>query len=92
MDLGCEEPQEKGIILFMSKPSPHKFKEFIIYRDESILNEVYSKWSRVREAIEFNDTSMLEYPCHEVNSKGHVECPANKVCILGKPLIKSLPI
>ena len=89
MDLGCEEPQEKGILLFMSKPSPHRFKEFIIYRDESILNTVYSKWNRVLEAIQFDDTSMLEYPCHDFNSKSHLECPARNVCKLGPPTKKS---
>jgi len=83
MDIGCEEPQEKGIMLFMGKPSPHKFKEFIIYRDETILNDIYSKWSRVLEAIAFEDPTMLEFPCHEPNSKSHLECPAQNICKLG---------
>jgi hypothetical protein len=85
MDAGCEEPQEKGLMLYLSKSHPHRFKEFTIYRDEKVLNEVYSKWNRVLEAIEFNDTSMLQYPCHEYDSKSHQECPARMVCRLGPP-------
>lgn len=85
MDVGCEEPQEEGILLYLEKSNPHRFKEFIIRRDEKVLEAVYSKWDRVREAIEFSDPSMLEFPCHEFNSKAHVECPARNVCVLGPP-------
>lgn len=85
MDAGCGEPQEKGIMLFLSKTYPHKFREFVIYRDEEALNEVYSKWDRVWEAIGTNNPDMLEFPCHEVDSKQHQWCIASKMCKLGPP-------
>lgn len=85
MDIGCEEPQEEGLMLYIEKNHPHRFKEFLIRRDETILNDIYGKWNRVLEAIEFDDPSMLQFPCHEVNSKAHQECPARNICLLGPP-------
>lgn len=85
MDLGDDEPKEEGIMLFLQKTAPHRFKEFRIQRDEIMLQGIYRKWQRVLEAIEFNDPSMLEYPCHEVDSRAHQECPARFVCRLGAP-------
>lgn len=60
MDAAFETPQQTGILLFLEKSAPHRFKEFLIERDERILDEVYSKWNTVLEALEFNDPSMLE--------------------------------
>lgn len=85
MDVGCGEVQEEGIILYLEKNHPHRFREFLVRRDEKILNDIYGKWNRVLEAIEFDDPSMLEFPCHAVNSKAHQECPARNVCLLGPP-------
>lgn len=87
MDIGCEEPQEEGMFLFLSKVTPHKFREFIIKRDERLLEEVYSKWNRVLEAIAFDDPSSLAFPCHTFNSKSHVQCPARHICPLGEPTV-----
>lgn len=85
MDAGYDEPQERGIMLFLSKSSPHRFREFVIERDEVILKQVYDKWSRVMEAVALNDTSMLEWPCHDFNGAAHHECPAREICQLGRP-------
>lgn len=60
MDAAFDEPQEKAILLFLEKSAPHRFREFIVERDEAVLNEVYTKWNNVLEAIEFNDPSMLD--------------------------------
>ena len=89
MDVGCEEPQEKGIMLYLAKTYPHKFREFIVYRDEKILNEVYNKFDRVWEAIGTDNPDMLEFPCHEIDSREHQWCIANRVCKLGPPSISS---
>lgn len=85
MDLGDDEPQEEGLMLFLEKSTPHRFHEIMIYRDEQLLDQIYRRWERVLEAIEFNDPSMLEYPCHVVDSKAHKECPARFICRLGPP-------
>lgn len=85
MDLGCETPQDEGILLYIAKGSPHSFREFAIKRSEIILSEVYGKWRNVLEAIDLNDPGMLQYPCHVINSKEHFKCAARDVCILGKP-------
>lgn len=66
MDAAFEKPQEKAILLFLEKTAPHRFKEFIVERDESVLDEVYTKWNNVLEALEFNDPSMLDC-CKKAN-------------------------
>jgi hypothetical protein len=91
MDLGDDEPQEQGLMLFLEKSVPHRFHEVLIQRDENMLNQIYSRWARVLEAIEFNDPSMLEYPCHEVDGRAHKECPARFICRLGAPTGEKRP-
>lgn len=85
MDLGDDEPQEEGLMLFLEKSNPHRFREFRIQRDEEMLGTIYRRWDSVLEAIEFDDPSMLPYPCHEVDSKAHKACPARFICRLGPP-------
>ena len=92
MDLGDDEPQEEGLILFLEKSSPHRFREVLIKRDEILLQSIYRKWDRVLEAIEFDDPSMLDYPCHEVDSRVHKECPARFICRLGAPTGEKKPV
>lgn len=91
MDLGDDEPQEEGLMLFLEKATPHRFHEVLVKRDEDMLHRIYRKWDRVQEAIEFNDPSMLEYPCHEVDSRGHRECSARFICRLGMPTGEQRP-
>ena len=91
MDVGDDEPQEEGLMLFLEKSSPHRFREFLIRRDEEMLGAIYGRWASVLEAIEFDDPSMLPYPCHEVDSKAHRECPARFVCRLGPPTGEKRP-
>lgn len=85
MDLGDDEPQEEGLMLFLEKSSPHRFREFTIHRDEEMLKDIYKRWARVLEAIDFSKPDMLTYPCHVVDSKAHKECSARFVCRLGPP-------
>jgi len=92
MDLGCEEPQEQGLLLFLQKQHPHKFREILIQRDEKMLNDIYAKWNRVLEAIEFDDPSMLTYPCHERDTQSHRECPARFICRMGPPTGERYPV
>jgi hypothetical protein len=86
MDLGCEEPRDYGILLYVEKPYPHRFQEFIVRRDEQILEAIYRKWAAVREAIETSDPSrLLNCPGCEPNNKVHAACPARFVCRIGPP-------
>lgn len=84
MDLGCEEPQERGILLYVEKSQPHRLLEFVIQRDETMLKEIYTKWALVREAIELGDQSLLRECCVR-NTKDHWGCPARHVCRIGSP-------
>lgn len=88
MDVGCGEPQEQGLLLILEKQSPHRFREILVKRDEILLSQIYRRWNHVLEAVEFGDPSMLQFPCHEFNSKAHVDCPARMVCPLGRPTVK----
>lgn len=92
MDAAFDEPREEGLFLFLEKVAPHRFKEFYVKRDEAMVNAIYRKWNRVLEAIEFNSPNMLEYPCHEFDSKQHRECPARFVCRLGLPTGERFPV
>jgi hypothetical protein len=42
---------DKMLILAVNKDSPHDFREFIIQRDESLLQDVYDRWIYVAEHI-----------------------------------------
>ena len=88
MDLAPGGPFEEGIILYFTKQAPHKLREFHLRRDEDVLNEVYDKWSRVREAIEFDDPSMLKDCCNR-NTKEHRLCPARFICRIGPPVLET---
>lgn len=81
MDLGYgDEPAESGIIFYVEKQSPHRTAEFIVHRDEAILNEIYAKWERVLEAIAFNDPDSLRLCCMGPTSKDFRSCRARFVC------------
>lgn len=88
MDAGCTEaygePQEQGILFYMSRSAPHRMTEFLIRRDEDLLNTIYSKWAKVREAIAADDPSELR-DCCMPNSATHKGCPARDICRIGAP-------
>lgn len=81
MDLGCEEPQELGLILYICKSYPHHMREFQVYRDEEVLSTIYEKWDRVWDAVE-NDRDDSEFrPCCNGPGTPLFEgCPAKAVC------------
>lgn len=81
MDIGDKEPRERGLILYVEKAHPHRMKEFVIRRDEKMLNEIYGKWSRVLEAIEFNNVEMLQGCCMKPKT-----CAAAHLCPIGGPM------
>lgn len=86
MDLGCETPQDYGLIVYMQKQHPHALREFRVERDEAMLESIYRKWQMVLEAIEFRDPSaLLNCDGCVVNNKVHLKCPARQVCRIGPP-------
>jgi len=50
---------DKMLILGVCKDSPHDFREWIVPRDESTLNEIYDRWCYVSECIA-KETSPIE--------------------------------
>jgi len=87
MDLGCEEPQERGVLLYMEKQAPHRLAEFVIERDEELLKGIYDKWAIVREAIAADTDEGLRECCVR-NTKDHRECPARHICRIGSPEVR----
>lgn len=81
MDVGCVEPQQEvGVLLYMSKQYPHRFHEFVVKRDDAVLSDIYSRWSRVLEAVEFDDPSELKECCQFNSLKMYQRCPVRTIC------------
>lgn len=53
---------ESAIIIGIQKDTPHEFKEFIFHRDDSILDDVYKKWTNVSNAVR-NETPVVCGKC-----------------------------
>lgn len=85
LDMGCGEPADYGIVLYIEKAYPHRLKEFVVKRDPVVLDEIYSKWKRVREAVALKDPSLIQRNCCNAGSKAHFECPARFICRIGSP-------
>lgn len=43
---------ESAIIVGIQKDTPHEFKEFVFHRDDSLLEPIYDKWTKVKEALD----------------------------------------
>lgn len=84
MDLAYDEPQERGILFYIEKPSPHRVYEHVVERDEDLLEEIYERWYRVREALEKDSPAGLRQCCMP-HTDDHRACPARNVCLIGPP-------
>ncbi len=62
---------ERAIIVGVQKGTPHNFKEFVIPRNETVLEDVYKKWDLVSDAI-----SSKTIP--------HCDCDDEKFCAARK--------
>jgi hypothetical protein len=40
-----------AIVLYMSKDTPHAFKERHVHRDRDFVNEIYDRWTHVSECV-----------------------------------------
>jgi hypothetical protein len=70
---------EMGILLLVEAGYPFRMKELRVPRNDELLSQVYSKFDRVRQAI---DLDLLPKPCCEINSKMMQSCPARFSCWL----------
>lgn len=62
-----QEDIKHAIIVGVQKGTPHEFREFIIPRNESLLDDVYKKWDVVAEAL-------------RTNTIPHCECNEDRYC------------
>lgn len=46
--------EEEGMIFAVNKDSPHDFKEFMVRRDQQLIDSIYRKWKFVGEALDAN--------------------------------------
>lgn len=68
-----------GILLMMESGWPYRMSEFQIKRDRRLLDEIYSKFDRVREAIAKNEPPRY---CCPPDSQQMTKCPARFECWL----------
>jgi len=71
---------DEMVILYIEKPHPHRIRDFVVEKDDNELRAIYDKWSRVLEAVEFQDPSSLKSCCTGPVSKSFDVCPAREVC------------
>jgi PD-(D/E)XK nuclease superfamily len=67
-------------LLFIEKSYPHRMRAIEVNKDESELNKLYDKWSRVRVAIRDNSISSLNPCCEGPTSENFSVCPARTIC------------
>lgn len=68
-----------GILLMMESGFPYRCAEFQVKRDHELLDSIYSKFDRVREAVA---TSTPPQHCCPPDSDVMKACPARQVCWL----------
>lgn len=70
-----------GVLLMVESGYPYRMKEFQIHRDRALLDDIYAKFDRVREAVARNEPP--RYCCAPDSAEMKV-CPARYVCWLAK--------
>lgn len=68
-----------GILLMAESGFPYRMREFQVRRDRELLDEIYSKFDRVREAVAINKPPRH---CCAPDSTTMKKCPARNVCWL----------
>jgi hypothetical protein len=66
-----------GILLMLESGFPYQMREFHVRRDQRLLDDIYGKFDRVREAIATNTKPRA---CCAYRSKEMAACPARFVC------------
>lgn len=76
----CPGAPDRMALLYIEKAYPHRIRTIEVEKDETELNKLYDKWSRVRVAIGNNDTSGLRTCCPGPGSNEYNGCPARNFC------------
>lgn len=66
-----------GVLLILESGFPYQMKEFHVRRDQRLLDDIYGKFDRVREAIATNTKPRA---CCGYRSKEMAACPARFCC------------
>ncbi len=81
LDLGPTENRDHGYILYLSKSTPHTFKEFRVERNTATLDSIYRKWDTVHKALEAETEGPQDHrfsPC--CSGPTLKRCPAKEIC------------
>lgn len=71
-----------GVLLMVESGWPYRMAEFHVRRDRELLDSLYSKFDRVRAAIEANEPP--QSACCAPDSKEMLRCPARACCWMSK--------
>lgn len=69
-----------AILVVLESGFPYRMREMRIEKDQSLIDNIYAKFDRVREAIEKNEPPR---PCCPMGSAQMKQCPARNACPLG---------
>lgn len=82
LNLGLDSQDlDLGVILMVESGYPFRMREWTIHRDRELLDSIYAKFDRVREAVEKNEPPRH---CCPPDSPTMKKCPARHVCWLSK--------
>lgn len=80
LNLGMDsQDADLGILLMVEAGYPYRMQEFQIHRDRELLDGIYAKFDRVREAIARNEPPQY---CCAPDSPTMKKCPARNLCWL----------
>lgn len=82
LNLGLDSQDiDLGVILMVESGYPYRMREFQVRRDRELLDSIYAKFDRVREAVANNKPPRY---CCAPDSQEMKKCPARNVCWLSK--------
>lgn len=82
LNLGLDsQDSDLGIILMVESGYPYRMREFQVRRDRELLDGIYAKFDRVREAVAADKAPRH---CCAPDSTQMKKCPARSVCWLSK--------
>jgi hypothetical protein len=80
LNLGMDSQDcDLGVLLMMESGWPYNLREFRVERDHNLLDQIYTKFDRVRQAIADNEPPRH---CCELGSHEMKACPARYECWL----------
>jgi hypothetical protein len=70
---------DRGVLLMVEAGWPYQMREFLVHRNDVLLEEIYTKFALVREAIKNNNPPQY---CCSFDSDQMKKCPARFLCWL----------